>query len=213
MCRLLLVKSKEIFNPADYLKPFAQSCKESREFQGHGWGASFIVANNWHHYKNINPIWEDNFSQVPKTNYLLVHARSAFKDQGIVIENNMPFYDDRYIFIFNGELQGVKIKEEGRIGAEKIFNFIKRFSGDSMESGLERAVGIIKNRTSYLRAMNIIIGEKDAAFVSSNFSEDPEYFTLNKHQSDLLTIVSSEKFDSSINWNPIKNNSLEILKW
>lgn len=213
MCRLLLVKSKEEFNPTDYLKPFAKNCKESREFQGHGWGASFLIDNNWRHYKNINPIWEDDFSQIPQTKYLLVHARSAFKDQGIVIENNMPFYDDKYIFIFNGELQGVKIKEEGRIGAEKIFNFIKRFSGNSMESGLEKGVDIIKKRTSYLRAMNIIIGEKDAAYVSSNFSEDPEYFTLDKYQSDDLTIVSSEKFDSSLNWMPIKNNSLEILKW
>ena len=29
----------------------------------------------------------------------------------------------------NGELQGVRIREEGRIGAEKIFNFIKQYFG------------------------------------------------------------------------------------
>ncbi|MFA7290159.1 MAG: hypothetical protein WC055_14885 [Melioribacteraceae bacterium] len=213
MCRLLLVKSKEQFNPSDYLKPFAKSCKESREFQGHGWGASFYIENNWQHYKNINPIWKDDFSNIPLTNYLMVHARSAFKDLGIVIENNMPFYDERYIFIFNGELQGVKIKEEGRIGAEKIFNFIKRFSSSSMAEGLEKGVEIIKKRTSYLRAVNIIIAEKDAAYVSSNFSEDPDYFTLNIYQSDDLTIVSSERFDSGLNWQPVKNNRLEELKW
>ncbi len=56
----------------------------------------------------------------PTTKRLIVHARSAFQDKDIVVENNMPFYDDKYIFIFNGELNGVKIKSDGRIGAEKI---------------------------------------------------------------------------------------------
>ncbi len=46
----------------------------------------------------------------------------------------MPFYDDQFIFIFNGELRGVRIKADGRIGAEKIFNFIKRFNSDNMQA-------------------------------------------------------------------------------
>ena len=97
----------------------------------------------------------------PSTNRLIVHARSAFQDKDIVVENNMPFYDDKYIFIFNGELNGVKIKADGRIGAEKIFNFIKRFNNENMMNALIKGVEIIIKRSSYVRAMNIIIADKE----------------------------------------------------
>ena len=46
--------------------------------------------------------------------------------KGIKIENNMPFTGGNYVYVFNGELRGVRIKEKGRIGAEKIFNYINR---------------------------------------------------------------------------------------
>src|ERR1035437_4291138 len=127
MCRLLYVNSKNNFSIPDYLEKFAEISKNSREYQGHGWGCAYWQNSTWNYYKNVKPIWEDNLTQLKFCNRLIVHARSAFKDEGIEVENNMPFFDDKYIFIFNGELRGVKIKEEGRIGAEKIFNYIKRF--------------------------------------------------------------------------------------
>lgn len=90
-------------------------------------------AGQWQIYRNIRPVWEDDFSSLPDTTLLVAHARSAFEDKDIVVENNMPFSDGKAVFVFNGELRGVKIKEEGRIGAEKIFNFIRRFdSGDPL---------------------------------------------------------------------------------
>ena len=134
MCRLLFVNSKQQFAIEDYLKKFALVSRNSREFQGHGWGCAYRVDNDWKFYRNVKPIWEDEFSKFGVSNRLVVHARSAFKDEGIVVENNMPFNDEKNIFIFNGELRGVKIKEEGRIGAEKIFNYIKRFETPNFES-------------------------------------------------------------------------------
>ncbi len=88
---------------------------------------TWMRPRGWKFYKSINPVWQDDFSRFGKTSLLVAHARSAFEDRDIVIENNMPFFDGRTVFIFNGELRGVKIRAEGRIGAEKIFNYIRRF--------------------------------------------------------------------------------------
>jgi predicted glutamine amidotransferase len=208
MCRILGVKSKEEFEIKEYLKDFAEMSKNSKEYQGHGWGLSYLQDGKWQHYKNIKPIWEDDLNQFPKTNLLLVHARSAFKDEGIVIENNMPFYDDKNVFIFNGELRGVKIKSEGRIGAEKIFNYIKRFDKENIMEALYRAKEIIKKRTSYVRAMNIIIGRENGFVYSNIFSEDPDYFQMHKKQTNETIIVCSKPLGEKKGWEKISNDSI-----
>lgn len=213
MCRLLFIKSHNEIEISDHLEIFSEICRNSKEFQGHGWGCSYLVNDEWKHYKNINPIWEDDFSQFSKTSRLIVHARSAFQDKDIYVENNMPFYDDNYIFIFNGELNGVKIKSEGRIGAEKIFNFIKRFNNNgNMKEALEKGVKIILDRTNYVRAMNIIITDKQNAFVSSNFNEDPDYFGMHFKKSDNDLIICSEKYPGESGWENIGNNFLGEFK-
>ncbi|MEM4397407.1 MAG: class II glutamine amidotransferase [Candidatus Woesearchaeota archaeon] len=185
MCRLLYIKSNEVFDINHYLEKFAVICKNSKENQGHGWGLAYLdEKNNFNYYKNINPIWTDDFSftKNKKTKILIAHARSAFEDKDIRIENNMPFYDENYVFIFNGELRGVKIKEHGRIGAEKIFNFIKRFdkkdSKESIKNAMEKAISIIKKRTDYIKALNIIIANKENVFVNNYFTTDEDYFCL-----------------------------------
>ena len=209
MCRLLYIRSKNKFSIGDELKNFAAISKESKEFQGHGWGCSFLVDGEWKHYKNISPVWEDNLQQFGETRLLISHARSAFQDKDIFVENNMPFYDDNYVFIFNGELQGVKIKEEGRIGAEKIFNFIKRFDSGNPKEMLGKGVKVIKKKTSYVRAMNIIITTKEKAYVSSDFSEDPDYFTMSYKKEDDRITICSVPFNDETDWLKIKNNSVE----
>ncbi|MCW8848946.1 MAG: hypothetical protein OQJ81_03130 [Melioribacteraceae bacterium] len=206
MCRLLFIKSETEIEIAEHLKIFSEICKNSKEFQGHGWGCSYLVNNEWKHYKNISPIWEDDFSHFPSTNRLIVHARSAFQDKDIIVENNMPFYDDRHIFIFNGELNGVKIKADGRIGAEKIFNFIKRFNTNDMLNALIKGVDIIIKRSSYVRAMNIIIADKNKVYVSSTYNEDPEYFGMHYKISNNDLIICSEKYPDQDGWEIIENN-------
>ncbi len=213
MCRLLFVQSKTEFLISDHLSIFASIAKNSKEYQGHGWGCSYLINNEWVNYKNINPIWENDFSQFPKTNRLIVHARSAFEDKDIVVENNMPFFDDKYQFIFNGELRGVKIKAEGRIGAEKIFNFIKRFDtiNININNSLSKGIDILKKRTSYIRAMNIIIAEKNRVHYSSLFNEDATYFQMYYKQNKNELIICSEKYPNENNWESIENNSIGVF--
>lgn len=211
MCRLLLVKSACEFDISEQLQRFAHIAKTSREFQGHGWGCAYLKDGAWQHYKNIKPVWEDDLTPFGQSTLLLAHARSAFKDEGIVVENNMPFYDDRHVFIFNGELRGVKIAEHGRIGAEKIFNFIRRFDHGDMLTALQRGTELIRKRTRYIRAMNIIMADKDTAYVASIFNEDPDYFTLRRAEENGTLIVASDPLPGNDDWQPIQNNTVQAL--
>ena len=212
MCRLLYVNSKNEFSIPDYLAKFSEISKNSREFQGHGWGCAFLQEGVWKYYKNVAPIWETDLTIFGRSTRLIAHARSAFKDEGIVVENNMPFYDDKYIFIFNGQLSGVKIKEDGRIGAEKIFNYIKRFDKVEIKAALEKGAEIIKKKSSYIRAMNIIITDSKGAYVLSHFNEDEKYFTMHKKSTGETITICSEPFIEENDWLPIPNNTLTEYK-
>ena len=210
MCRLLTIRSKTAFPIGPHLRKFADIARNSKEYQGHGWGCAYLdEAAGWKFYKNINPVWQDDFSRFGKTSLLVTHARSAFEDRDIVIDNNMPFFDGRTVFIFNGELRGVKIREEGRIGAEKIFNYIRRFDKDDTRSALIKAVDIIKKRTRTIRGMNIIMVNDTGIFVSSHFTEDQAYFTMSYREGHEL-IICSAPYPGEKNWQPIANNSVRV---
>lgn len=212
MCRLLYVNTKKESEIENFLYHFSQVAKNSQEFQGHGWGIAFFQNGMWKYYKNIKPIWEDDLSQFGKSTRIIAHARSAFKDEGIVVENNMPFYDDKYIFVFNGELRGVKIKEEGRIGAEKIFNYIKRFDKGSIFDAINKGTEIIIKKSSYIRAMNLIVTSKDAAVLFTHFNEDEDYFKMWQKQNDNEIIICSQPFSIDSEWQPINNKSILEFK-
>jgi glutamine amidotransferase len=208
MCRLLTIKSETPFAIAPHLQQFAAIAENSKEFQGHGWGCAYLDASaDWKFYKNINPVWQDNFDQFDETRLLVAHARSAFEDKDIVVENNMPFFDGRTVYIFNGELRGVKIREQGRIGAEKIFNYIRRFDRGDTRQALEKAVGIIRKRTRSIRGMNIIMVNDEGIFVSSYFTEDEDYFTL-RYREDRHLVICSAPYPAEKNWQKIANNSI-----
>lgn len=211
MCRLLLVRSGMSFQPQKYLEEFAEICRNSKEFQGHGWGCSYLDENIWKHYRNISPVWEDDLKQFADTALLVAHARSAFRDEGIEVENNMPFYDDNYVFIFNGELRGVRLNSTGRTGAEKIFNFIKRFDKGVTEDAIRRAAGVIRKRTAYIRAMNFIIAKGTDVYVYSHFNEDSEYFTMKYSDEDSL-IVCSETLPCQTRPKEFPNDTLMHFK-
>lgn len=205
--------------------PFAQLSRGSREYQGHGWGCAWLTddsqagrdaapeysGSSWQNYHCIDPIWEDDLGQFGQTRLLLVHARSAFRDEGIVVENNMPFTDGSSVFIFNGELRGVKINSEGRIGAEKIYNYIRRMDKGDLHQALEKAVRIIDKRTSYVRAMNIVLSDENTSVVSTHFNEDPDYFQMYRHHQPGFDRVCSRPFPSESGWQPIPNNTTSLL--
>ena len=211
MCRILYARSDKPFSISTLLEPFAEMARDSREFQGHGWGCAWRDADDqnsdWHQYHNIRPVWEDDLSQFGNTHLLLVHARSAFRDEGIVVENNMPFSDGKSIYIFNGELRGVRIQSEGRIGAEKIYNYIRRFDKGDLCAATTKAVAIIKKRSSYVRAMNIILADGEQACVSTSYSEDPAYFQMYRKQDNDMQLVCSRPLAGEPDWCAIENNT------
>jgi predicted glutamine amidotransferase len=210
MCRLLVVRSQETFDPAGHLTRFASVSKNSKEYQGHGWGCAWKDSEqNWQVYRNVCPVWEDDYARFPRTSLLVAHARSAFKDRDIVVENNMPFSDGERVFIFNGELQGVKIQEQGRIGAEKIFNFIRRFDRGDTLVALGKAVEILRNRTRYIRAMNIIMVKERAVYLSTFFSEDEDYFTM-RYKEGRELVICSEVYPSEEGWKSIANGTVGV---
>jgi predicted glutamine amidotransferase len=211
MCRLFVVRSEELFDPSDHLTRFASICRNSKEYQGHGWGCAWKEAGqDWQIYRNIRPIWEDDLSRFRRTSLLVAHARSAFEDRDITVENNMPFSDGERVFIFNGELRGVKIREEGRIGAEKIFNFIRRFDNGDTLAALKKAVGIIKNRTKSIKAMNIILVKERNIYLSTFFSEREDYFMMRFREGPEL-VICSEAYPSEEGWRSIANES--VREW
>jgi predicted glutamine amidotransferase len=207
MCRLLVVRSDKFFDPARHLAPFALVAKNSREYQGHGWGCAWRDGQTWQIYRDIRPIWEDDLARFPRTTLLVAHARSAFEDKDIVVENNMPFSDGERAFIFNGELRGVKIREQGRIGAEKLFNFIRRFDNGDTLGALKKAVEIIRNRTRSIRAMNIIMVKNRGIYLSSYFTGDADYFTM-RYQEGPELVICSEPYPSEEGWQSIANGTV-----
>ena len=211
MCRILYARCATQFPIAEKLARFAELSRDSREFQGHGWGCAWYTDDGWHQYHDIQPIWEDNLGQFGSTRLLLAHARSAFRDEGIVVENNMPFSDDESVFIFNGELRGVRIKAEGRIGAEKIYNYIRRFDKGDKCAATAKAVDIIKKRSTYVRAMNIILSDGEQSCLSTSYSEDAEYFQMyQKHESG-LHLICSQPFAGDRGWTRIDNHTTIAL--
>jgi predicted glutamine amidotransferase len=216
MCRLLVIRSAREFPRVPHLQIFARICRDNKEYQGHGWGMVSLVNDKWETYKHLEPIWKHDFQGFGPARFLMVHARSAFRDQDIALENNMPFTDTRCSFMFNGELRGVKITAEGRIGAEKIFNFIKRLNKGKQDrfDAFKKGIRLIQKRTTYIRAMNIIMVDmkSQAIYLSSMFQQEPEYFTMQVKKQPGGIIIGSEKYPGETGWIRIPNQTIEVIR-
>ena len=215
MCRILCVRSDEPFDMEPHLAAFAQLARESPEYQGDGWGCAWIDADGsdgWRLYRNISPVWEDAAAPAGRATLVLAHARSAYRGEGIRVENNMPFSDGERAFIFNGELHGVRIRERGRIGAEKVFNFVKRFDDGDMGRALERGLDAIEKRTRYVRAMNLIVADASRrVHFATRFNEDPDYFRMHAALRDGVRILCSAPYPESGGrwaWTPVANGAI-----
>lgn len=211
MCRLLCIHGARPFEVETHLENFATLSRDSKEYQGHGWGCAWVENDAWRLYHSITPIWEDEPPRIPATHLLLAHARSAFRDEGICVENNMPFDDGTHVFIFNGELQGVRIKERGRIGAEKVFNYLKRFDKGNMRDAMQKGLEIIEKRTRYVRALNCIVASTDAAYVACRFNEDPDYFQLREKLAGHVHMVCSAPYPGDAGWRVIENGRVSTV--
>lgn len=203
MCRFLLIKSKKNFNPKPVLNQFADMCRDSRtqegDWQGDGWGVSWLDNRGaWQLRKSLSPIWEeyDSFSEIPSTNLLVAHARSAsFKKHKANIEFNQPYIDKNFCFVFNGFLKGVRVKEKtlGEIGAQKIWFLLKsRLVGEKPEGALADLQATIVKNTREIVGFNIGLVTSDSAHFLSEGKSD--YFTLRKNIAENFKIIASEEF-------------------
>ena len=167
-------------------------------------------------YRDIRPAWEDRRDGFGETTLLLAHARSTFRDEGTRIENNMPFENGRHVFIFNGELRGVRIREEGKIGAKKVFNYGKRFDRRDMHEALERGLAVIEKRTRCVRAMNEILASTDRFHVSCRLAKDPDYFQMRERETGGVRIVCSDSYPATNGGSRIDNGAVmtpELADW
>lgn len=212
MCRLVCVRSAREFAIGPHLGALAQIARHSSEYQGHGWGCAWREGAGWRLYHNIRPIWEDDTDQFGRTTMLLAHARSAFRDEGVRVENNMPFFDGRTVFIFNGELRGVRLREQGRIGAEKVFNVIRRFDDGQLAQAVARGTALIARRSRYVRAMNLILARDDEAVVATRFNENPDYFQMHRHVGGDTVTVASRPYPGEPGWEPIDNGAVTTVR-
>jgi glutamine amidotransferase len=146
---------------------------------------------------------------------LVAHARSAFRDEGIAVENNMPFVEASLAFAFNGELRGVRIAESGRIGAEKLFRFLVKQGAARDDAAARTAVRLVGQRTRYVRAMNFVLAGPGRFVVCSSFNEEADYFTLHAWRGPGATVVCSAPCGGGDEaaWEPLPNGTLEVIPW
>ena len=208
MCRFLMMRSGGPFEAAPVLARFRTRCEESVEFQGHGWGAAWRAAGSWSRYRSLKPIWKDSLDLPEEVDFLVLHARSAFRDRDIAIENNMPFYEDERIFVFNGELRGVRLSLPGRIGAEKVFRLVRRQETEGLPNAISEADRLLLAKSRYVRALNLAVTDGEAIHASCRYNESPEYFTLH-YRDDEIRAVCSEPLDAS--WKPMANGEQRTL--
>jgi glutamine amidotransferase len=207
VCRFLVLRSPQGFDPSPVVDAFRERCRRSPEYQGHGYGLAFSASGLWERYRTLTPVWEDAPRLPGKVNALVVHARSAFRDEGIDVENNMPFYRGDLSFVFNGELRGVRLRATGRIGAEKLFHLILE-RGPELREALAATDRIVRARSRYVRAMNVALTDGASVYAHCRFSERPDYFTLHYLGGDPVG-VSSEPLDGS--FRPMKNGETLVL--
>jgi glutamine amidotransferase len=196
MCRILSVTSDTAFECRPHLEK----------------GCSWWDGGAWRHYKNLRPIWEDDFSRFGPSTRLVAHARSASLDHAIVLEYNMPYYDERYVYVFNGGLRGVTLKTEGRIGAEKIFNLMRRLDKGDTVDAMRRALEIIDKRARYIRAINVILADKDDVYLATMFNEDPGYFQVHHKREGNTLIICSQPYPGESGWETIPNNTVRAFR-
>ncbi|MBI2074211.1 MAG: hypothetical protein HYT83_00060 [Candidatus Levybacteria bacterium] len=167
------------------------------DWQGDGWGISYLSGNKWESYKSLLPVWEDTgiFQTFPKTSVFLIHARSASfpKDKGI-LEFNQPYVYKNYSFVFNGLLKGVNLSVPGRIGAEKIW-YILRNNLDQYSPiiSLQKAAELLVKSSKRINALNIGLSDGQKIYSYCYFTQNPEYYNLQLDNSNNLNIICSEE--------------------
>ncbi len=219
MCRFLLVKAKNDINPKSLLKQFADMCKSSRteegDWQGDGWGVAWLnKKGKWQITKSLSPIWEERekFANIPESKMLVVHARSAsFNEHKGSINYNEPYLGGDYCYVFNGMLKGVRLKAEGKIGAQKVWSLLQNeMVTKSPLQALEYINATLKKHSREIKGLNIGFASKNNLFALCSKHGFGEYFTLRKLDSDDIQIVCSEEI-GNYNFEKMKEGEVVAL--
>jgi glutamine amidotransferase len=81
-----------------------------------------------------------------------------------------------------------------------------------MLEALTRGTEIIRKRSKYIRAMNIIIAERERSYVASFFNEDPDYFTLHYSHTSDKTMVASDPLPGHEHWEKVANETVKVIQ-
>jgi glutamine amidotransferase len=208
MCRFLVLRSEREFDPSPLLEAFQERCRTSTEYQGHGWGMAHRSAGQLIRYRSLTPIWEDSTRPPGCVDFLVVHARSAFRNEGIEVRNNMPFYRGEWTYVFNGELQGVRLQAPGRTGAEKVFQVILDQGEARPAKAIASADRLLRARSRYVRAMNVALTDGRTIYAHCRFGERSEYFTLH-YRTGRISGVCSEPLDDT--FRPMRDGETRAL--
>jgi hypothetical protein len=225
MCRILGIESEAPVETDAWIRAFALRCRDSREYQGHGWGVAWWTGTQWHAHRSLTPIWDDAFAP-PRSAAVLVHARSAFRNEGIELANNMPFVEGDVAFAFNGELRGVRLSAPGATGAARLLHLLMRFrhvaGGDAL-AGLERLDEVVTRRSEHVRALNTVVADGPRLAIGTRFDDaETEYFTLHAASvgagravgSSGMRLISSERiraYGVEPAWRPVPNRTTASL--
>ncbi len=220
MCRFLLVRARKSIRPQELLSSFAHMCQDSRapdgDWQGDGWGAAWQVDGQWKESKSLAPIWEDThtFSQIPSTRLLVAHARSAgFPDQKGIIEYNQPYLADSLCFVFNGMIRGVRLpmKLEGRIGAQKLFSYLKQaLKTKDGSQALHQLDETVLAHSRQVVGMNIGLVKDENFYALCEYGDNAAYFGLNYLTTPDLTMICSERLPA-YTWNTMQKSQVLAL--
>ncbi len=204
MCRFLLSKFSEQSNPIDLLIDFAQMCRESKSLdgddQGDGWGLAYQNNGQWQHVASLDPIWQDLdlLREIPKTNFIVAHARSAsFPHQRGIIEYNQPFISGEYVFVFNGMIKGVELKNPvpGKIGSQKIWHLIQTELKKSIfpAQALKNVFHYLQSNSKEIVALNVALASTDDFWTLCSYKKSSNnYYQLQQFENKKIKIVCSE---------------------
>lgn len=218
MCRFLLCKSKKSIRPTKILNYFAKMAQKSKAFdgdwQGDGWGFSWLENNEWKNYKSFKPVWKEKnkFSKFPGSNIFSIHARSAsFPQHKNNIVYNQPYVNESYSYVFNGLLKGVTLLLPGDIGAQKIWlllnDYLKKMN---LTQALSRTIDLLKKNSRNIQALNIGVAGKNTISAYCYYTEHPKYYSLQYSDYPDIKIICSEPIEG-FNFKPLLTNSLIIL--
>ena len=218
MCRFLLCKSKQPIDPKKILGSFAKMAETSKaydgDWQGDGWGFSWLENNKWQEYRSVKPIWKEKekFSKFSQSYIFSIHARSAsFPQHKNNIEYNQPYINEFYSYVFNGLLRGVTLSLSGDIGAQKIWlllnDYLKKMN---LIQALSKTADILKKNSRNIQALNIGIAGKNTISAYCYYTEHPNYYSLQYSDSSDVKIICSEVIDGH-NFKSLPTNSLITL--